>query len=112
MTPPCPPLPPQELLSREEALARASRAQRCRAEALRQREAAVAQRELEVLERELSLLLRGPPAPPGTPSPKQRRHLPHFRRPRRPADLIGMPRGKGRGGMGYGGDREGGVRGV
>lgn len=83
----------KELLSREEALARASQAQRCRAEALRQREAAVAQRELEVLERELSLLLRGPPsAPPGTPSPKQRRHLPHFRRPRRPADLIGMPR--------------------
>lgn len=78
----------KELLSREEAVARASRAQRCQAEALRQREAAVARRELEVLERELSLLLRGPPANP-PPAPKRRR--PPFRRPRRPADHIGMP---------------------
>ncbi|XP_039583775.1 mitogen-activated protein kinase kinase kinase 11-like [Passer montanus] len=78
---------PQELRSREEAVARASRAQRCQAEALRQREAAVARRELEVLERELSLMLRGPPRPP--PAPKRRR--PPFRRPRKPADLIGMP---------------------
>ncbi|KAM4754363.1 LOW QUALITY PROTEIN: mitogen-activated protein kinase kinase kinase 11-like [Cyanocitta cristata] len=77
----------KELRSREEAVARASRAQRSQAEALRQREAAVARRELEVLERELSLMLRGPPRPP--PAPKRRR--PPFRRPRRPADLIGMP---------------------
>ncbi|KAM9598318.1 mitogen-activated protein kinase kinase kinase 11-like isoform 1-T1 [Morphnus guianensis] len=77
----------KELRSREEAVARASRAQRCQAEALRQREAAVARRELEVLERELSLMLRGPPRPP--PAPKRRR--PPFRRPRRPADHIGMP---------------------
>ncbi|XP_032939367.1 mitogen-activated protein kinase kinase kinase 11 [Catharus ustulatus] len=77
----------KELRSREEAVARASRAQRSQAEALRQREAAVARRELEVLERELSLMLRGPPRPP--PAPKRRR--PPFRRPRKPADLIGMP---------------------
>ncbi|XP_027593584.2 mitogen-activated protein kinase kinase kinase 11 [Pipra filicauda] len=77
----------KELRSREEAVARASRAQRSQAEALRQREAAVARRELEVLERELSLMLRGPPRPPS--APKRRR--PPFRRPRRPADLIGMP---------------------
>ncbi|XP_069739212.1 LOW QUALITY PROTEIN: mitogen-activated protein kinase kinase kinase 11, partial [Phaenicophaeus curvirostris] len=77
----------KELRSREEAVARAQRAQRSQAEALRQREAAVAQRELEVLERELSLMLRGPPRPP--PSHKRRR--PPFRRPRRPADHIGMP---------------------
>lgn len=79
-------------------MARASRAQRCQAEALRQREAAVARRELEVLERELSLMLRGPPRPP--PAPKRRR--PPFRRPRRPADHIGMPQGTGWGALGGG----------
>ncbi|XP_051630492.1 mitogen-activated protein kinase kinase kinase 11-like [Manacus candei] len=86
----------KELRSREEAVARASRAQRSQAEALRQREAAVARRELEVLERELSLMLRGPPRPPS--APKRRR--PPFRRPRRPADLIGMPRVRGETGAG------------
>ncbi|XP_033927731.1 mitogen-activated protein kinase kinase kinase 11, partial [Melopsittacus undulatus] len=77
----------KELRSREEAVARASRAQRSQAQRLRQREAELAQRELEVLERELSLMLRGPPRAP--PAPKRRR--PQFRRPRRPADHIGMP---------------------
>ncbi|KAM9510795.1 mitogen-activated protein kinase kinase kinase 11-like [Guaruba guarouba] len=77
----------KELRSREEAVARASRAQRCQAELLRQREAEVARRELEVLERELSLMLRGPPRAP----PTAKRRKPPFRRPRRPADHIGMP---------------------
>ncbi|XP_064359262.1 mitogen-activated protein kinase kinase kinase 11 [Dromaius novaehollandiae] len=85
----------KELLSREEAVARAALAQQSQAEALRQREQALARWELEVLERELSLLLRPPGPGPGPrrppAAPKRRRGT--FRRPKlgRPADHISMP---------------------
>ncbi|XP_074390110.1 mitogen-activated protein kinase kinase kinase 11-like [Zonotrichia albicollis] len=61
----------KELRSREEAVARASRAQRSRPRRCGSARPPWRARELEVLERELSLMLRGPPRPPPGPQETQ-----------------------------------------